>query len=404
MKYAFLTTLIPTELSEEIKNNSSYNMQEAANALEWNLYEGLCENYKQEIRFFNILPIGSFPQYYKKAFIKEQSFSTKNNNRNVNIGFCNIKLIRKYHTPKQIYKCLNKWCQETKEEKTLFVYTISAPFIKAVNKIKNKHKNLTVCAIVADLPDMSSLSKKKSFLHKIFEKRLAKTAYSNITCVDYFVLLTKYMADYIKTDKPYCVVEGIATSFNMFKQTIDKNLETKKIVYAGTLHEKFGVLNLVNAFMDIKDPNYELIICGIGDSENEIRKKSQQDGRIKFLGQLPREEVLSLQSNATVLVNPRQNNEEFTKYSFPSKNLEYLSSGIPFVAYKLDGIPDEYDDYINYVKGDEKQALTEMLVRVCEDVDGKAKSKANNARAFVERYKNPVVQTLKIKEMLESEE
>ena len=38
-------------------------------------------------------------------------------------------------------------------------------------------------------------------------------------------------------------------------------------------------------------------------------------------------------------VNPRQNNEEFTKYSFPSKTMEYLASGVPVVAYKLDGIP-----------------------------------------------------------------
>lgn len=59
------------------------------------------------------------------------------------------------------------------------------------------------------------------------------------------------------------------------------------------------------------------MICGIGDSEKAIREAAEKDFRISFLGQLPRSEVLEWQKQATVLVNPRQNNEEFTKYSFP---------------------------------------------------------------------------------------
>lgn len=98
-------------------------------------------------------------------------------------------------------------------------------------------------------------------------------------------------------------------------------------------------MNLIDAFQQIKDPNYELRICGVGDSEDAIKAAAQKDERIHFWGKLPREQVLEWQSKATVLVNPRQNNEEFTKYSFPSKTMEYLSSGVPLVAYKLDGIP-----------------------------------------------------------------
>ncbi|MBO7310309.1 MAG: hypothetical protein J6U86_02815, partial [Clostridia bacterium] len=106
------------------------------------------------------------------------------------------------------------------------------------------------------------------------------------------------------------------------------------------------------------------------------------------------------QAKATVLVNPRQNNEEFTKYSFPSKNLEYLSSGKPLVAYKLDGIPDEYDDVIIYVEDNSIRALADKLTEVCEYDKQKMSEHCKRAYEFVMTQKNEVKQTERILNML----
>lgn len=103
---------------------------------------------------------------------------------------------------------------------------------------------------------------------------------------------------------------------------------------------------------------------------------------------------------ATVLVNPRQNNEEFTKYSFPSKTMEYLSSGIPVVAYKLDGIPDEYDQYIQYVADDSIESLKMKLVEVCEMTREERQELGNIGRNFVLTRKNSTIQVRKICEMI----
>ena len=401
MKYAFLTTLIPKQTEEETRRLSKHNMQDAANALQWHIFDGLCENYKTEIKIFNVLPIGSFPQYYSKPFIKQTCFSADDSKENINIGFCNVKFIRKLHQPKRIYKQLVKWCQSDSEEKCLFVYTISAQFMTAVAKLKKKCTNLKVCAIIADLPDMSNLSNKMSLALKLFNKKSAAVAYDNLNCVDAFVLLTKQMADYLHISKPYVVMEGISTETESLSGQRKEN-GLKTILYSGTLHEKFGVLTLVRAFEKIPYSNYRLVICGVGDSEDKIRVAAAKDERISFLGQLKREEVLRLQQEASVLVNPRQNNEEFTKYSFPSKNLEYLSSGIPLVAYKLDGIPDEYDEYINYVNDNSVEGLRDMLIDVCENADGLACERAKRAVCFVKNEKNSQKQTLKIKRMIES--
>ena len=127
MEYAFLTMLIPKQMAEEVANRSTYNMQDAANALQWHIYEGFCANFQQPITLFNVLPVGSFPQYYSKPFIKKTVFDDEVNQGHVNIGFCNVKLILKWHQPEKIFAQLKKWCAKNSGDKTLFVYTVSAP-------------------------------------------------------------------------------------------------------------------------------------------------------------------------------------------------------------------------------------------------------------------------------------
>ncbi len=396
MNYAFLGRMIPDELQEMVAKLSVYNMQDAANALQWHLYDGLCQNLKCDIQILNVMPIGSYPQYYKKPFVKESRFTSRFGDDNLNIGFCNVKLIRNASQARQAQKALFSWCEQNDDNRFVFVYTLSTPLLSAIESVKEKFPALKVCAIVADLPNMASLSSKRSFLLQNFQKNMSEMAYAKLGAIDYFVLLTEQMAEYMNIKKPYCVVEGISTIQGEEPDFAPRADGKKLILYTGTLHKRFGIMNLVEAFMRIPDPNFELVICGIGDSEAEIREAAEKDARIQFLGQKPRTEVLEIQRNASVLVNPRQNIEEFTKYSFPSKNLEYLSSGKPLVAYKLDGIPDEYDDYILYVKDNSIEALTEKLMEVCHKPDDELKAHCQKAYQFVKEQKNEVAQTERI--------
>lgn len=397
MQVAFLSRLIPPNMYEEVKVCSRRNMQDAANALQWHIYEGLSSNLKEQIKLFNVLPIGSFPQYYNKAFIVRNEFSIEGN-INVNIGFCNVKGLKRYLLPFNIYNELKKWCASPDEDKLLFVYTISDFFVIAIEKIKKKYPKLKVCAVVADLPNMTNLTIKKTFIQKKIENNFMRKVSCRLEHIDYFVLLTKYMADYLHINCPFCVMEGIATEeFPVYSDV--SNEKVKTVLYTGTLNEKFGIMTLLEAFEKIEDKDYRLVICGIGDCEYAIEQAAKRDQRIVYKGQLTREEVLKLQKESTVLINPRQNIEEFTKYSFPSKNLEYLSTGKPLIAYKLDGIPDEYDPYIFYVKDNSAEALKEKIVQVCSFQE-EAIIKSVAGREFVLRHKNSVVQTRRVLEMI----
>lgn len=399
-EYVFLSLMIPQQLAGEVKENSTNTMADAANALEHNLMQGFAANLPIPPKVVNVLPIGSYPQYYKKPFVKKSFFSLCGRNDHVNLGFCNIKLIRNFFIEKAVDHYLNDYCKKKNGRVVLCIYSASAEFLSVAQKLKKKYPNIVICDIIADIPGMTNLSAKKSALLRWFIDYKAKKSMRGLESMDCFVLLTKQMAEYLHIRKPYCVVEGIATETKELSQT--KPDGKKTILYTGTLHQKFGVMNLVKAFQQIDDPDYRLVICGIGDSAEAIRDAAEKDTRISFLGQLSRDKVLEWQQKATVLVNPRQNNEEFTKYSFPSKTMEYLSSGIPVVAYKLDGIPDEYDPYIQYVEDDSIDSLKDKLVEVCESPNVTRQELGCQGRAFVLREKNERVQTGKIVNMVKN--
>lgn len=399
MKYAFLTTLIPKEYEKPFYDYSKGIMQDAANALQWNLYHGFSQNIGEEIPVFNILPVGSFPQYCRKTMIPEFTFCKAG----INIGFCNVKFFRNLDKAQNAYKVLKQWCEQEKDEKTLFVYTISKPFVDAVYRVKKSFPELKVCAIVADIPEMSNLSNGNHLIQKLYVKQQSEMIYKKKTCIDKYVLLTKHMADYMRITQPFHIMEGIASEPGQNENQDESDIKfesNKSILYTGTLHQKFGILHLLDAFGMIRDENYRLIICGVGDSEEMIKRASEDDKRIIFLGQKTREEVLRLQQQATVLVNPRQNNEEFTKYSFPSKTMEYLASGKPVIAYKLDGIPDEYDSYINYPDESTAESLANKLLNICGLTEMERSVIGEKGRNYVLENKNPLIQTKKILEFV----
>ena len=73
-EYIFLSLMIPQEIADEVKQYSSNNMADAANALEHNLMEGFTANLPTPPKVINVLPIGSYPQYYRKAIVPHQRY------------------------------------------------------------------------------------------------------------------------------------------------------------------------------------------------------------------------------------------------------------------------------------------------------------------------------------------
>lgn len=396
MNVLFLGGLFPNELQQEIKINSKGLIQNAANNLQWSIVKGL-DYYYRNLKIITIPYIGSFPLNYKKPQINDLSFSHIKGAKDQSVGFLNLPLINLFSRFINCKREIENWRKSINGNKQILIYSIHTPFLKAAVEQKKKDPKLNICLIVTDLPEYMSGSSKivYRFLKNIDSKIINKL----LKDVDSFVLLTDFMAEALNIkQKPWIRIESIFDS-SLNSELIEKE-ELKTIMYSGTLARRYGISNLIDAFSSIKSENYRLWICGDGDSRGLIENSAKKDKRIIFYGQRTHEEVLVLQKKATVLINPRTSEGEFTKYSFPSKIMEYLASGTPTIIHRLPGVPDEYFQYCFVAEKENAQGLQKMVSYVCDKKQDELNEFGNKARQFILKNKNPVFQVKKLYDML----
>ena len=150
----------------------------------------------------------------------------------------------------------------------------------------------------------------------------------------------------------------------------------------------------------IEGDNYRLQIAGNGDAVELVKKYAALDKRITYLGYITPDEVEEYQKSATVLVNPRTSEYEFVKYSFPSKNMECLASGKPYIAHNLICDPEEYHSFIQYPVDESDDALARKIVEVCSLSEEERNEIGERARQFILTEKNPKIQCKKIVDMI----
>lgn len=390
MKVGFLGGIFPERIKDDIYLKSKGLIQYAADAFQKAIIKGLYEN-QVDLTIINLPYIGSYPLRYKDLKSDEFEFSNYQGSKDVNVGFNNLMMYKYYSRYRNSKRALKKWLSSG--GRNLIIYSIHTPFILAATALKKIYPDLRICIIVPDLPEyMDDNGLIKTFFKKI-EKQILDKAFLK---VDTFVVLSDYMVEPLKIgEKPWIRIEGI------YEEKLEEKVEkenSRVIFYSGTLARRYGILNLLQAFSEIDKNNYQLWICGEGDAKEEVEKMAKVDSRVKFLKQLPREQVVEIQKKATVLINPRSSKEEFTKYSFPSKTIEYLASGTPAILFRLPGIPDEYFDYCYVAESEER--LSETILHVCEKDDKELLDFGLKAKKFILENKVAKIQVEKLVNML----
>lgn len=217
-----------------------------------------------------------------------------------------------------------------------------------------------------------------------------------------YVLLTEAMNELVNPKgKPYIVMEALCDADTAQDGAADKSYP-RVAMYAGGLEEKYGLKMLVEAFKCLDLENVELHIYGSGSYVDELIDETKSDTRIKYWGIRPNAEILEAEKKATLLVNPRFTTESFTKYSFPSKNMEYMASGTPLLTTKLPGMPKEYDEYVFLFDEETIKGYAHVLNMVLSMPEEALVRKGLVARDFVLREKNHVVQARKIIKLIEN--
>lgn len=398
MKILFLGGLYPKELYNKIYSRSKRSFQIAANNLQWAFIEGLDTHY-DDLTILTAPFISSFPIGYKDLHFRGIQFSHNNIANDKCISFINTPFTRSWSIKRNLKRELRMWCSSNSERKCIVIYSLQAHLMTVASEVKKEFSDLIICQIVADLPQYMgvNLVYKKLGL-QIKALKIINICLKNIDC---FVLLSESMKDKLDVkDRPYVRIEGI---YQNRERVIKFKKTTKKIIlYTGALSNNYGLSNLLGAFSMIESSEFLLWFCGDGEMKDKIIEKTIIDRRIKYFGTLPFEKVKILQQRVTVLINPRTSEGDFTKYSFPSKTMEYLASGTPTIMYYLPAVPDEYYQYIYVPKDESIECLKQTIIEVCSKPREELNLFGEKASQFILSRKNPKIQVQKIYEMLEN--
>lgn len=402
MNILFLGGLYTHDDEDNIIKKSLNMPNFAANVHQWNIINGIDNINGRPIDILNADFVGSYPNEYKDIYIRKKKWSHKEGANDYSIGFLNIFLIK--HIIKIISMTINsiKWViKEDNRKPILIIYSMHNPFLFAGYITKMIFKKVTLCLIVPDLPTFFINNAGRGVIYRFFKKIDCCFMDFLINKYDCFVLLTKQMKDKLNIqNKPYVVIEGIASEQNMSYKNNETNSNDITITYTGKTDIEFGIKELLDAFQLINEDNYKLIICGNGNGDKIVKEYSLRDNRIDWRGSLTRSEVLKIQANSTILVNPRSAVEEFTKYSFPSKTIEYMLSGRPVIMNKLEGIPEEYNEYLNWFDSEDPESMAKSIIRLCNHDKQKLDIMGERAKDFILDNKNETVQAKKMLKMI----
>ena len=202
----------------------------------------------------------------------------------INLGIFKILSKRKIHTVLKIHN---------------FRYDCSN-FLLAKNHLRGK-KRCDACGFEY---------KKGLILNKYFESSYIKSIFLYFYSLKYFKILLNSKVKIIAINnfhKLRLVNLGIPENkLSVINNPLNLNIkqvkkEGKNVVYAGRLSREKGVEELVEAWKDADVKDYNLLIIGEGELQEQLKLKYNTNN-IKFLGFLPNEQVLEHISKSVAVV------------------------------------------------------------------------------------------------------
>lgn len=333
MKYLFCGTLVPEEYENRIQGISN-----AANRFLLNFCKELSK--ANEIQFFSYIGVDV-----------EKSIKTE---------LCECSPYHHYFKSQNIISGIRRYYKGVKEQVVKSDCMIAYNAIYAwlfVPFLAKRYKKKSVL-ILADFTAEESF---RSIARRIY----AKIQLQTIQRYEYVIGLSKASNRFLKPSQKFMCLEGGIDQkvYDFFAEEHELTKQENEIIfmYAGLLDAVTGIQMLIRAFSNVPNPLFQLVISGKGDLEDEIKRATEKDSRITYLGCVAYEEYLNNLRKATVLVNPRDMNLFENQNNFPSKILEYLATGKTIISTRFPGW-EKYDDYIMFCDSNEK-ALQETILR-----------------------------------------
>lgn len=392
MNIVFLGALVPAERSAQMSGLSI-----AGNKFQCSLVKYLAEKEDVHIDVLSALPLAPFPRE-KRVRIKKHHEKLRDNVEYYVIPYVNIPVIKQITQIRGFISCGR---QLAKKEPVLLAMNLYPHIGFAFLKLRKKY-GVKGAAILADLPIDDNYTRKGAagLFRKIYN---GLTAGIIKKCREFIVLNENAVKEFAAPDSRYIVMEGgiDPEEAEEIKSTGGSGAdsgrqEKKRMVYSGALTDYSGVRELMKAMKYMSDKSIVLEIYGDGKLGGAVSEAASESSNIEYCGKVSSREMLKIQSEAWLLVNPRPVEDPIARVTFPSKIFEYMASGTPVLTTKLNGFTHEYYDKMFFTDSNEPSVLAEKIAEIAlMDADA-LKETGRAARKFVLEKKNWRCQTEKI--------
>ena len=400
MKIFYFGSACAQEQFDQTVQNSRVKPSASAQSFETALLLGFSKNPEVDVTVASAESIAMFPG--GNRLILRKRVDKLNDRVSANIlPAINLPGIKQKNHADSAARLLRKWLRENQNEpeKCVLVYGLYPKPTESLLKICKK-ADCRIVILLTDLPaTMFTYTNSKNPWKKLFSKQYRKKAIAIQSCFDGYIYLTKEMRNAVSADAPYTVVETIADPAIFDGIGKVQKAAPPALMYAGALYQKYGVELILDTFEQLQT-DCRLWLFGSGDYEEEIKKRAEKNPKIQFFGRVPRNEILKREQQASLLLNLRSPEEEYTKYSFPSKMVEYLLSGTPSFVTRLPGIPEEYYAYCYATDSQDCGELAKTIDKILGERSLEQLGK--KAREFIIREKNAEVQAKKISDFMQS--
>ena len=293
------------------------------------------------------------------------------------VSYINIPALKQLDVVRKIERAIRS--QIESNDTILLVYNTMSIFAAPTLKMAKKC-GIKCGAIVADLP----LDFKKNIFRKIEDKRQI----SYISKFDFLIPLTRHIQKDFAPNLPYEVIEsGCEPKDCINIEPIGFNDGKKHIVFSGTLNILSGIDLILDA-MEFVDKTIVLDIYGFGPDSERIKAKIKEKTNISYHGRINNDQMIRIQKAADLLVCPRLPDDFTTKYTFPSKIMEYICSGRPVLCNNLLGIPEIYSHYVTLMDENTPVAWGKMINEILINRNDFYEKKALNAKKEVFKNNN----------------
>jgi glycosyltransferase involved in cell wall biosynthesis len=306
----FLSTLLyPLDYQERIRNG------EWINPSHQQYMSRLAEAFAQKSEV-SVLSLPPIKKRTKKKIIP-QNIHPRHPLSFFQFSYWNLPIIRSLSLQFHVQQFIRHWLRHHTES-LILVIDINSRLAGVIAKRWRRHPRMVTIGVATDDPRQLSASK-PSYQQTIFRLHRRYQRYIGLT--------PELLKLFNPKDKPQiCVPAIVEASAGAARHP------RPYFFFSGALYPRYGIAEMIEGFLNVKQKDFDLIIAGYGPEASLIERLMQQHRQIKFLGMLTPQETSKYQAGAYANLNPRPLDANLDAVSIPSKVFDYMSTGVPLLT------------------------------------------------------------------------